>query len=75
VFFEGFVADTLAKMGLNEANVAYVFASSIFTYLPLCFIFTHYLGFLPRKFCLSFAIFGLSFTMFILGPSKLLDLP
>ena len=27
VFFEGFVADTLAKMGLNEANVAYVFAS------------------------------------------------
>ena len=27
VFFEGFVAETLVKMGLNEASVAHVFAS------------------------------------------------
>ena len=27
VFFEGFVADTLSKMGLADEHVAYIFAS------------------------------------------------
>ena len=44
VFFEGYIATYLVKLGLNKNNVGYVMASENITYLPMCIFLPDYFG-------------------------------
>lgn len=75
VFFEGYIAIYLVKLGLNQNNVGYVMASENITYLPMCIFLPDFFGTsISYKFQFCVGMLGYGLTCFLIGPSKILGL-
>ena len=80
-FYEAFISTVLCKpinkggKELNQDYIGYVFAANSIGYFLCCLIFEHIFGNVSRKllFVISFVLAG--FSMFLFGPSLILDMP
>jgi hypothetical protein len=74
-FHESFLSTVLTKSKkLDENYVGNVFAANCIAYVGCCLIFEHLFGSVSRKllFVISFIIAG--FSMFLFGPSLILNI-
>jgi MFS family permease len=61
--------------GLGEEYVGFVFAVNSIAYFTCCLLFHKLCGKISRKFLFTFSLFSAGLTMFLFGPSILIQLP
>lgn len=74
-FYEGFISTNLVTKGLDEEYVGFVFAVNSIAYFTCCMLFHQLCGNISRKFFFTFSLFSAGATMFLFGPSILIQLP
>jgi len=75
VFWVGWLTTELGKQGFDEGNVGYVIGSQSFLYLLACILLPNLCEKIPRRLLFTMGMFGMGFTMLMMGPSKMFDFP
>ena len=74
-FFSSWLENDVKEHGWKENYTGYIMGTQSLVYLTGCLLLPYTCEGSPRRFQFVFAIIGFGFTMFLLGPSKMLKIP